>query len=188
VAFTGPDWVRETINNFNEVICAGFCVDDGSSIRLNFLSWWSLLPRPLGSTNVNVQCLLVGRPGLDPGTLRVFPERPGTSIIIQICWPDKVQCPPTSTDVLSRLTSWLDSWLDPGSFQGQVTIRFRGVDGEMFNLRLGEEWKISEDSLGSFPGTTHFASLFALPIFVRIKGCFRLAIVACLALDGPRNT
>jgi hypothetical protein len=88
---------------------------------------------------VNVQSLMVGRPGLDPGTLRVFLERPGTSISVQICLQDEVQCPPTSTDVLSRLNSWLDSWLDQGSFQGQVTIQFRGSDGEVFELRLGEE-------------------------------------------------
>ena len=80
-----------------------------------------------------------GHQGLDPGTLGVFPERPGTSINVQICWPDEVGCPPTSTEVLSRLTSWLDSWLDPGSFQGQVTIQFRGSEGEGFELRLGEE-------------------------------------------------
>ena len=72
---------------------------------------------------MNVQSLLVGRPGLDHGTLRVFPERPGTSISVQICWPDEVQWPPTSTEVLQRLTSWLDNWLDPGSFQGQVTFQ-----------------------------------------------------------------
>ena len=116
------------INNFNEVICAGFCVDDGSSIRLNFRSWWSLLPRPLGSTNVNVQCLLVGllvgRPGLDPGTLRVFPERPWTSVSVQICWPDEVQCPPTSADVLSRLNSWLDNWLDRARFKVKSLFNF----------------------------------------------------------------
>jgi hypothetical protein len=88
--------------------------------------------------SVNVQNPLVGRPGLDPGTLRVFPERPGTSISVQIYWPDEVQCPPTSTEVHSRLTSWLDSWLDQGSFQGHVTIEFRGDDGKIFNLRLGE--------------------------------------------------
>ncbi len=104
-----------------------------------FLSWWSLLLRPLGSTNVNVQCLLVGRPGLDPGTLRVFPRRPRTSISVQICWPDEVQCPPTSTDVHTRLTSWLDSWLDQVSFQVQVTIQFRGTGGKVFDIRLGEE-------------------------------------------------
>ena len=83
---------------------------------------------------------LVGRPGLDPGTLRVFPERPLTSITVQICWPDEVQCPPTSTEVHSRLMSWLDSWLDPDSFQGKVTNQFRGSDGEGFDLREGEAW------------------------------------------------
>jgi len=83
--------------------------------------------------------LLVGRPGLDPGTLRVFPERPGTSISIQICLPNEVECPPTATEVLSHLNLWLDSWLDLGSFQGQTTIQFRGSDGEVFELRLGEE-------------------------------------------------
>ena len=79
---------------------------------------------------------LVGRPGLDPGTLRVFPERPGTSITVQICWLDQVQRPPSSADVLSRLTSWLDNWLDPGSFQGQVIIEFRGSDGEEIESQL----------------------------------------------------
>jgi hypothetical protein len=88
---------------------------------------------------VNVQTLMVGRPGLDPGTLRVFPERPGTSISVQICWPDQVQCPPTSIEVHSRLLSWLDNWLDLGSFQGDVTIQFREVVGESFELRLGRD-------------------------------------------------
>jgi hypothetical protein len=31
----------------------------------------SSLTRPLGTTSVNAQSLLVGRPGLDPGTLRL---------------------------------------------------------------------------------------------------------------------
>jgi hypothetical protein len=44
-----------------------------------------------------------------------------------------------STDVHSRLTSWLDNWLDPGSFQGQVTIQFQGSDGEQFELWRGDE-------------------------------------------------
>ena len=80
---------------------------------------------------------LVGRLGLDPSTLRVFPDRLGTSISVQICWPDEVQCPPTSSEVLSRLTSWLDSWLDAGSFHGQVTVQFREIDSEGFGLRFG---------------------------------------------------
>jgi hypothetical protein len=80
----------------------------------------------------------VGRPGLDPGTLRVFPERPLMSISVQICWSDEVGCPPTSTDVHSRLASWLDNWLDLGSFQGQITVQFRRTDGEGFELWLGD--------------------------------------------------
>jgi hypothetical protein len=44
-----------------------------------------------------------------------------------------------STDVLSRLNSWLDSWLDLTSFQGRATIQFRGADGEECESRLGEE-------------------------------------------------
>lgn len=88
---------------------------------------------------VKATTVFAGRPDLDPGTLRVFPYRSGTSISVQICWPDEVQCPPTSTEVHARLTSWLDSWLDQGSFQGEVTIQFREADGEGFELRLGDK-------------------------------------------------
>ena len=98
-----------------------------------------MAPRPLGAKSVNVQFFSVGRPGLDPGTLGVFPDCPGTSISVKICWPDEVRCPPTSTEVLSRLTSWLDNWLDLGPFQVQGIIQFRGSDGEHFELRLDEE-------------------------------------------------
>ena len=82
---------------------------------------------------------MVGRPGLVRGTLRVFPERPGTSIIVQICWSDAVRCPPTSTEGHSRLTSWLDNWLDRGSLQGEVTIQVREADAEELELRLGDK-------------------------------------------------
>ncbi len=37
---------------------------------------------------------LVGRPGLDPGALRVLSQRPGTSISVQICWTDQLQWHP----------------------------------------------------------------------------------------------
>jgi hypothetical protein len=67
-----------------------------------------------------------------------LPECPGTSLSVQICWPDNVECPPTSTEVLSGLNSWLDNWLDHGLFQGRATIQFRGADGEPFELRVGE--------------------------------------------------
>ena len=89
----------------------------------------------------------MSRPGLDPGTLRVFPERPGTYISVQICWPYEVQRPPTSTDVLSCLTSWLDSWLDHGIFQGRVTIQYRGADVEEFDLWASDGSSIAQTIL-----------------------------------------
>ena len=78
--------------------------------------------------------------GTSVGHQRILSHGHGqTSIIVQICWSDELQCPLTSTEVHSRLTSWLDNWLDLGSFQGQATIQFRGSDGEVIELRLGEE-------------------------------------------------
>src|ERR1019366_817866 len=76
---------------------------------------------------------------LSPSTLRVFPECPGTSPRVQICWPDNMECPPASTEVLSGLNLWLDSWLDQGTFQGVGINQFRGADGEVFALRLGDD-------------------------------------------------
>ena len=89
----------------------------------------------------------MGRPGLDPGTLGVFPECPGTSLSVQICWSEGVERPPTSADVLSCLNSWLDSWLDQGSFQGRATIQFRGADGVVIERRLGEDERLSRAEL-----------------------------------------
>lgn len=81
--------------------------------------------------------------GFDLGNLGVFPGCPGTSLTVQIRWPEGVECSPTSTDVLSRLNSWLDSWLDLGTFQGQVTVQVqvqvRWAGGEVYDLRLGKE-------------------------------------------------
>ncbi len=44
-----------------------------------------------------------------------------------------------STNVHARLNSWLDSWLDLGSFHGEVTIQIRRSGGEVFGLRLRVE-------------------------------------------------
>jgi hypothetical protein len=54
----------------------------------------------------------VVRPDFDLRTLRVLPECPGTPLSVQICWSHGVEGLPTSVDVISSLTSWLDSWLD----------------------------------------------------------------------------
>jgi hypothetical protein len=84
----------------------------------------------------------VGRPGLDPGTLGVFRECPGVSLSVQICWPLEVVCPPPFAEVLSIVNSWLDKWLDKGSFKGVGTIQFRGADGEAFDLQLDKRMRV----------------------------------------------
>src|SRR5665213_2372326 len=42
----------------------------------------SVAARPLGSTSVNVQIEIVGRPGLDPGTLGFEPECTDASVVV----------------------------------------------------------------------------------------------------------
>jgi hypothetical protein len=67
---------------------------------------------------------LVGRPGLDPGTLGVFPDGPCKSVTVQICWLDEADDPSTCSKMLSDLNSWLDNWLDQIEFMGMVDITF----------------------------------------------------------------
>ena len=74
---------------------------------------------------MNLQSLLVGRPGLDPGALRVASKSPGTSLRVQICWPDEIENPLSSSEIQARLLSWLDSWLDLDEFQGTVAIEIQ---------------------------------------------------------------
>ena len=50
----------------------------------------------------------MGRPGLDPGTLGVFPEDPCKSITVQIYRSDEVDDPSKHSEMLSELNSWLD--------------------------------------------------------------------------------
>ena len=69
-----------------------------------------------------------------PPDLQIFPQCPGAFPNIRIRWPDEVDCLPSSTDVLSRLTSWLD----PGSFEGVGAIRGRGAGDEELDIRLEE--------------------------------------------------
>jgi hypothetical protein len=66
----------------------------------------------------------VGRPGLDPGTLGVFPEGPYKSITVQICWSDEPDNPSTYVEMLSELNCWLDNWLDRNELLLTANITF----------------------------------------------------------------
>jgi hypothetical protein len=66
----------------------------------------------------------VGRPGLDPSTLGVLPQRPCKSVTVQIYWLDETVDPSTYSEMLSELNSWLDNWLDQNEFMGTMGITF----------------------------------------------------------------
>jgi hypothetical protein len=53
----------------------------------------------------------VGRPGLDPGTLRAVQSSPLTSLNIQFVWSDDVVSAPTFAEVFGGLKDWLGDWL-----------------------------------------------------------------------------
>jgi hypothetical protein len=61
---------------------------------------------------------MMGRPGLDSGTLGVLLQRPCKSVTVQIHWSDEEDDPSTYSEVLSELNSWLDSWLDQRARSG----------------------------------------------------------------------
>jgi hypothetical protein len=54
---------------------------------------------------------LVGRPGLDPGTLGIEPDHPTASVIVRITWSESSLVPSSSTETLSNLIPWLHHWL-----------------------------------------------------------------------------
>jgi hypothetical protein len=62
----------------------------------------------------------VGRPGLDPGTLRVFRDGAWTSAIVQISWSDEKDCPSVCVEMFSELKTWLDR----NGILGTVKITF----------------------------------------------------------------
>ena len=79
---------------------------------------------------------LVGRPGLDPGTLGFEIPSPLRSTVIQIRWSEPDDRPPRTAEDLQSLLLGLQSWLQ--EHVGGVTgiIVATGADGEVFELRL----------------------------------------------------
>jgi hypothetical protein len=73
--------------------------------------------------------LLVGRPGLDPGTLGFEPERTEASVVVRVAWSEDHASAPTSADVLSNVLPWLRDWLhSPGSGVSSV-VQISSPDG-----------------------------------------------------------
>ena len=79
---------------------------------------------------------LVGRPGLDPGTLGSDLTRPSASVKIHLTWSDPLANPPTSAEILTDLCLGLHQWLHEKSTGGVGTLRFENVEGEKFDLRI----------------------------------------------------
>ena len=79
---------------------------------------------------------MVGRPGLDPGTLGVWPDPPLASAVVQITWSRSSSGPPTSNEILANLVPWLHNWLHEVGGGAVGVMRFDHVGGESFELRI----------------------------------------------------
>jgi hypothetical protein len=78
----------------------------------------------------------VGRPGLDPGTLGIGPDHPIVSVVVQITWSEAAARPPTSTEILSNLSPWLQNWLHSLGNSVSGDVKLCGVDGLEIQIRI----------------------------------------------------
>ncbi len=79
---------------------------------------------------------LVGRPGLDPGTLGSLLDRPCASFDVHLSWLEGLSSPPSSTEVLSNLGLRLQVWLQNAGFGVVGVMQFANSNGEKFELRI----------------------------------------------------
>jgi hypothetical protein len=105
-------------------------------VQIKILRFRSEVRRPLGSTSVNVQTYLVGRPGLDPGTLGFEPERTEASVVVRVAWSEECASPPTSADVLANLLPWLHDWLHSLGSGVSSVVQISGSDGLKIEVRV----------------------------------------------------
>ena len=94
------------------------------------------LPTQNPYTDLNPFVLLVGRPGLDPGTLGSIKDHPSASVAIQISWSAASANPPTSEEVLSNLGLRLQNWLQELGSGVVGVMRFENAEGSSFELRI----------------------------------------------------
>ena len=84
----------------------------------------------LGPINLSsVPALLVGRPGLDPGTLGFEPDSTRASVVVRVSWSETSVNPPVSADVLSNLLPWLHDWLQSLGSGVTSVVQISGSDG-----------------------------------------------------------
>ena len=104
-------------------------VDDGTKRRISSAAASLKFSNPF--------VYLVGRPGLDLGTLGVILPSTGPSLIVQICWSNEVGRSPTSSEILPSLISWLDEWLDQSSYTGLANALYKSSGESVVEIRLG---------------------------------------------------
>src|ERR1039458_6425840 len=79
---------------------------------------------------------LVGRPGLDPGTLGFEPERMEASVVVRVAWSEESASPPTSADVLANLVPWLHDWLHSLGIGVSSVVQISGSEGLKIEVRV----------------------------------------------------
>jgi hypothetical protein len=77
---------------------------------------------------------VVGRPGLDPGTLGGDQVDTRSSVDVHISWSDGVSRLPMSAEILSNLSLWLHDWLHKTESGGVGVISSTGPDGSRVEL------------------------------------------------------
>ena len=80
--------------------------------------------------------VLVGGPGLDPGTLGFEPERTDASVVVRVTWSEDYVCLPTSADILSNLLPWLHDWLHSLGSGVSAVVQISGSDGLKLEVRV----------------------------------------------------
>ena len=85
--------------------------------------------------SVIVQSLMVGRPGLDPGTLRAVQSSPLKSLNIHFVWSNDVASVPTFAEVLGSLKDWLGDWLGM-DMEASVLAKVELIDSENHAFRI----------------------------------------------------
>ncbi len=79
---------------------------------------------------------LVGRPGLDPGTLGFEPDSTCASAVVSVSWSDASVNPPTSADVLASLLPWLHDWLHNLGSGVSSVVQICGADDLKIEVRV----------------------------------------------------